>query len=63
MYTLCIQKVIIKQIVWRKFLGDVFVIILGGSYSVVSNYESNINVQSNENVSSIANKTIMNLLK
>jgi len=39
-----------------------FVIFLGGSYSIVSNYETKISVQSNETVGSIANKTVTNLL-
>ncbi|XP_015375748.1 PREDICTED: prohibitin-2 isoform X2 [Diuraphis noxia] len=33
-----------------------------GSYSIVSNYETKIRVQSNETVGSIANKTVTNLL-
>jgi len=40
-----------------------FVIILGGLYSIVSNYEPIINVQSNETVGSIANKIVIDLLR
>lgn len=47
----------------NKFFGDVFVIILGGFGNVVTNKEPNINVQSNETVGGIANKTIDKLLK
>lgn len=48
---------------WRYPWVMVFVIILGGSYSIVSNYEPNINVQSNASVGNIANKTVVNLLR
>jgi len=41
----------------------IFVIIIGGVYNIVSNYESNINVPSNETIGSIANKTVVNLLR
>lgn len=40
-----------------------FVIILGGPYSIVSNYETKIKVQSDQSVGSIANKTVTNLIK
>lgn len=40
-----------------------FMIILGGPYNIISNYEPNNNGQSNETVGSIANKTVVNLLR
>lgn len=47
----------------EQILGLWFVIILGGSVSIVTNNEPNTNVQFNETVGGIANKTIVDLLK
>lgn len=40
-----------------------FMIILGGSFSIVPKYEPNNNVKSIETIGSIANKTVVNLLR
>lgn len=53
-----------KNSILKKIFGwCYFLIILGGSYSIVSNYERIINIQSNETVGSIANKIVFDLLR
>jgi len=52
-----------KKSITENIWVMIFVIIIGGVYNIVSNYESNINVPSNETIGSIANKTVVNLLR